>query len=341
VIHGDQDTGYRPLSEAMVNIRATLEHARAEAVLTPATCAALVTMAKQTFYPDRSYSSLLARAAETGLPAAELAALREFLPTGRRDQKREDALSMLRAMRDHMQSEPGPKRVDYPFAHTDAWEQLVNQVNRRHKRAQVSDDQLLDELQIAGRLPALRRAALTRALALDEARRQSVVVNPPMLEQAVAAFSREHRLTGTPQLERWLREQRMDYETLAELLSEQASIHWVETMFQPDLIKHLVNHLRMTGAYGALFRRAQDKHRLLSARGLEEPGLEDAGIDEDHLWRWYFETCVARPRPDDIERYAQDAGYQNRAELRRSALREYLFDSLSAGSTTSMEPRRQ
>lgn len=120
--HASPEDGYRPLSDAMVNIRATLRAAVAAGALGEATRGALERAAKELFYAERSFPRLLARGRAAGLPPAELDALSAFLPAGRVDQKRLDALSMLRAMRARLAAGLTPKQVSYRFQHTEAWE---------------------------------------------------------------------------------------------------------------------------------------------------------------------------------------------------------------------------
>jgi hypothetical protein len=123
VVHAPEEAGFRPLSEAMVNIRATLTAAERARVIRPATRGALERLAKGLYYPERGYPALLSLAAREGGPAPELERLRAWLPQGRVNQKREDALAMLRTMREELARHPGPKRVAWWFSRTDAWEE--------------------------------------------------------------------------------------------------------------------------------------------------------------------------------------------------------------------------
>src|SRR5688572_15360000 len=59
VAHGATESGYRCLSEAMINIRRTLEAAEAGGIIGAETRAGLVRIAKTIFYPDRHYPRLL------------------------------------------------------------------------------------------------------------------------------------------------------------------------------------------------------------------------------------------------------------------------------------------
>jgi hypothetical protein len=122
VMHGSSDDGYLGIAEAMVNIRCTLARAGEEGVISEATRRALVGKAKTAFFPNRRYSLLLAQGRAGGLPERELAALERWLPSGRVDQKRLDAVAMLEAMRNFLAGDPPPARADFALERTVFWE---------------------------------------------------------------------------------------------------------------------------------------------------------------------------------------------------------------------------
>lgn len=126
LLHGPAETGYVPLSEAMVNIRRTLARAEVEGVIETDTAGALTRAAKELFYKERGFEHLLGIGREQGLPGRELDALAAWLPAGRVDQKRADAHAMLDAMARLLEAEPGPKAVRWDFEHTWMWQQVVS-----------------------------------------------------------------------------------------------------------------------------------------------------------------------------------------------------------------------
>jgi hypothetical protein len=67
VLHGPEELDYPPLTEAMVNIRATVERAVRDAVIDSMTAAALIEAAKSLFYKDRTYEAILQEAGRGGL----------------------------------------------------------------------------------------------------------------------------------------------------------------------------------------------------------------------------------------------------------------------------------
>ena len=121
VLHGPDELGYPPLTEAMVNMRATFEEAARVGVLAPDMAAQLTAIAKSLFYKDRTHDAVLQRAAASGLSAPILRAVAAWLPSGRIDQKHRDAEALLAAIRDHLDAAPPPLRVSYTLAATVAW----------------------------------------------------------------------------------------------------------------------------------------------------------------------------------------------------------------------------
>ena len=88
--HAAAEDGYRPLSEAMVNIRRTLPAAEQQGIISAATRGILLTAGTALFYPERTWPALL-RAAEAARAdrgrarrAAAVAAGRAGRPAGRR-----------------------------------------------------------------------------------------------------------------------------------------------------------------------------------------------------------------------------------------------------------------
>lgn len=125
VIHGPAELGYPQLSEAMVNIRRTLSDALAEGVIDNPCREQLESLAKDLPYPERRYATVLKQGYETGLAGAALRRLKAWLPDGRVDQKREDALAMLHTIRRRAAAGWVAKSVDFHFEHTTLWRQAV------------------------------------------------------------------------------------------------------------------------------------------------------------------------------------------------------------------------
>jgi hypothetical protein len=134
VLHGPAEIDYVQVTEAMVNVRATVEHARQSGIVKPDLAAALIEITKSLFYKDRTYEAMLKLASGRGLAPAALDRFAAWLPRGQVDQKRIDAEEMLRAMIAHLEGSVSPLEVSYQFAHTFAWEEARQLIERTTDR---------------------------------------------------------------------------------------------------------------------------------------------------------------------------------------------------------------
>jgi len=129
VVHGPAELGYPMLSEAMVNIRRTLADAEAEGVLPPDAAGALEGIAKELPYRERGFGRVLRLAGEMGVDAQDLARFKAWLPTGRFDQKREDARLMLRTVRRWMGRDAAPPEPRFHFEHTALFDRAMREAS--------------------------------------------------------------------------------------------------------------------------------------------------------------------------------------------------------------------
>jgi hypothetical protein len=118
VLHGPEELDYPAVTEAMVNVRATLDKAVAEGVLDCWLVPRLTEIGKTLFYKERSWEGILGFAAGCGLPPMPLDELTVWLQRGKVDQKRIDALEMIAVIREHLAAGVSPLRVSYRFQET-------------------------------------------------------------------------------------------------------------------------------------------------------------------------------------------------------------------------------
>jgi hypothetical protein len=116
VAHGNAADGFRAVSDSMVDVRATLEAAVAADVVTAEVAAAIAARVKATFYAHRLLLGVLDRHDESHQR------LRAWLPEGRMSQKREDALELLRVVRDDLASGLEPIPATWTLERTRYWD---------------------------------------------------------------------------------------------------------------------------------------------------------------------------------------------------------------------------
>ena len=339
IVHGPAEVGFRAGSEAMVDIRQTLRKAERVGVISAELGIALEKIGKELFYPDRNYSTLLCSAFERRLPETELARLRKWLPQGRVNQKREDALAMLRLIRRRLAEGLEPKTVSYSFEHTTVWESAWRQSGELRfgsnaEPSVVTLESLLDELRLEGdQYEQHCLLALERFFAIREAHRFGMVVTERRRDEAELAFRQERDLLDEVQLERWMNENGLSHSEFDALMTDQARLSWFHHRTEFISVSCLQEQLRLSGEYPRLFARALAKDRLLESFGLKNPCLQSANLTETQLLHWYFEELLGRPVPDDPNRYLRSLGFASPDAFRRVLLKEYLYRHLEPQDT--------
>lgn len=120
VVHGPAELGY-PGSDALVDIRATLAEAMDAAILGERDARTILTVAKSIFYKQRIWKAVLSAALDAGVPAAVCSALRSRLSANKSSQKRRDAETLLRHIRD---SAEAPAAIPFHFERTLLFERV-------------------------------------------------------------------------------------------------------------------------------------------------------------------------------------------------------------------------
>jgi hypothetical protein len=324
VVHAPEALGYGAMSEAMVNVRATLAQAEAARIVGRESRQALERFAKTLFYPQRTWPAVLDGA--HGVAAGEIGALRSWLPGGRVDQKHDDALAMLQAMR----AAPDAAAPSFAFAWTQLWDELTLRLDAEPIAATSAGAppaaRVLDELRLAdpegyGRA---RATALVRLLAELEARRRGLDPAAEARRAALAALRSEHGLFTRASLVEWLARNHLDEAGLGRLLADEARARAVAALAGAALDRYLLDVLKREGAYEQLCARATAKQAALAARGLDDAG--DAAATNAMAARlWFFEQRLKRPLPDDVAAFAQELGFADLREFDSALLREQVY----------------
>jgi hypothetical protein len=130
IVHDAAERGYTARSDAMVNVRATLERAQEAGVVSGATAEQLVAVAKSMFFAERSFPALLAAAEAQAIGGDERSALATWLrdPTNPVDQKRLDAVALLRRIKEDVVDTRAPEPPGFVFQYTEAWHELMRRL---------------------------------------------------------------------------------------------------------------------------------------------------------------------------------------------------------------------
>ena len=253
VIHAPAEAGGAALSDAMVDLRASLGAAEVAGVIDRHGRTTIVAAMKSLHFPARSYTRL-GDAARALLGDAAAVRLIDWLGANRVAQKRLDAIAMLQAMASLLENDPPPFRAPFRFERALVWEQFV----RAAAPPDATDALVLDELRLdpSARLAA-ERAALGRMVAPAE---------PVDMAATLDRFRVRQGLWSRTDLDAWLQRNALDAAGLERLLRREATLDAAAQQGGPDLHIAMLEHLRLTGQFSKLLERARAKQTVLAGR---------------------------------------------------------------------------
>jgi hypothetical protein len=331
VVHGPPELGHMQISEAMVNIRATVRKATAAGVISPATAAALIESAKALFYKSRTYDRLLAAASARHLPADELTRLKAWLPKNQVNQKRLDAIAMLQAIKQARAAALPPARPSYLFEHTILWDAVERQfgvsgVDDLAVAVAAPRNGIFDELRLDAALyEQLRRKATVRALSRRAAADQGDDPTAAELTEAVRSFRKRMGFRSADELEGWLCARDLSRDDFMRLMADEVRRQRLDVTHAAAIDDALADELAVADVRIHLQARADEKHAVLAARGVEQPTPTEIGLSEVELIAWFVAESGRRPAAAEPGEIARQLGFLDKDDLLRAAAREYCY----------------
>ena len=140
VIHlGVASAHYAQITEAMVDIRATLKAAVAAGVITPASAASLERIAKHLHYRHRTYPKIFDFARVEGIGKREITWFKAWFDKGGRVSiKRADALELVSLVNDYLKDRRPRQPVAYELEQTTAWQRALALFQQSELTAETS-----------------------------------------------------------------------------------------------------------------------------------------------------------------------------------------------------------
>jgi hypothetical protein len=235
VLHADEHEGYRPLTDALINLRHNLRRATARRVISARTASAILEHARHLSFSERTRGAILEGAERLGSPREELESLRRFLRYAAVDLKRDDALALVRTVADRLAgSRPWPQTKSVRVNRTKYLQRYLHEyagheANGRH----VPDALTLSFYKLlSDSSPRLVERVGRRCLAVDEALTRGLEV-----EDAEVLLSRYRRRRGLEReagFERWLGRNHLSREELAAGLRDLDVEERVLALYQAD-----------------------------------------------------------------------------------------------------------
>jgi hypothetical protein len=335
VAHADADHAFRPTSDAMVDVRATLDAAVANGIVAAETAAEIVARLKAAFYARRLLVGALDR------DNAEHERLRRWLPEGWVRRKRDDALALLRTVAHDLEAGLEPVRPAWMLQHTRAWEdtrrsvELATEGQAEATAAWVADEELeavLDEVRLD---PDLYRRLLDRsllsALAGDAASAAGIDVSPWAHQAALDHERLQRGLLQPGDVDDWLQERDLTEADLPAVARRLAVLRWAHHAHRRSALGEATLALRADDGYAGLAERAARKRDTLAR--LPSSG----GVDDSEALVWYFRERLGRDVPAALDAWASEHGWRRATELVRALRAEWLFEQALDAHTPDPE----
>jgi hypothetical protein len=326
VAHGDADVGFRAVSDAMVDIRATLDAAVAEDIVSDRVSSEIAVRLKQTFYPRR----LLVAALDPGDEAHQR--LRDWLPEGRVQRKRDDALTMLRAIRDDLELGLEPFRPSWTLQQTRFWREARRSVELASAAApeamsvQQADEELeavLDEVRLdPDRYSRLLDDALLAALARDSAAAVGVDVSVWAAQGALDLERDRRGLAAREDAAAWLEDHGLSEADLPVVARRLAALRWAEAAHRDAATAEVALTIRFDDDYAELAARSARKRDVLASLSLASAGE----TDDETVVSWYFRERLGRDVPSSLDAWASAHGWSQASDLVRALRLEHAFE---------------
>ncbi len=320
LLHAPAELGYQPLTEPMVNIRATLAKAVREGVVGAASQRSVTAVAKALFYQERAWPTVLSRAGDAGVARADLKALSAFCEQSRVDQKRLDALAMLRSMR-NAPAEAAP----VAFHLEETWlSEAAKQAARRERPAcEAADTAVLDDLRLRGKeWRALYRRALDRLALKAHAQRRNSQVNDEDVIAELDRIRRLHRLESAEELNGYLRDNDLDHESFVRLAREKLQVASLRRRWDPSVATEVVNAMKLKGAYAPI----KSRQRELTGLPTAQPRPQD-----QEILAWYVRTRLEGRAPPDLLIHARSIGFPDLTAFLAALRREWASRAEPSG----------
>jgi hypothetical protein len=320
LIHSDAASDYRPLSEPMVNLRATFRRAVDESIIDDETCRRLTAIAKSMYFPDRTFSAIFREATAAGVPDSSLDRLRQFVASSSVDLKRQDALALLQTIRDLPHPLP-PVDRDFTMTRSHLFmAQYERDRTVRHREVDVPLANIGDYTALhAADFNELNFSALNRHLVTVLAALLDVQVTTEDIEQEQRRFRLKYRLKDDGELAAWLATNDLSEEEFGHLMQEMAlcrRLHrWliVRQHFERTT-KIVLDELRLRNRYQHFAEAAAEQERVLQ----EGYSHLQATAPDDLPWRTLLVEHLRETECQmDVSAHlwAEEAGFRDLGEL--------------------------
>lgn len=245
LVHGPAEIGYPALSEPMVNVRATVDHAQDDKIVSAEEAETIKARAKAIFYKDRNWAVIID---DLPFDAAKKDRISQWLVTEKIDLKQEDALEMLSEIERFLSSGEVPEQPDLYFENTETWVNAswLTEPPEPPEEIKAILESLAKDEKLA---QSMRDKALLSLLAEIEADRIGLKPSNAATLEEENAFRERNELFSGQLLDEWAERNEIDRNALRRMMAGKANIRQLISEYEPELGAKIVDQLRLDGSY--------------------------------------------------------------------------------------------
>ncbi len=335
LVYGPGETGYQPLSEPMVNVRATLQLAWKAGIISEPLYHQLIAIAKSIYFPDRTFASIFEQAVTMQLLTSEQTPLQAFVREHYVDLKQQDALLLLQTLGDRFPAgsasapatpaaTPGNFELGQTHVYTTLFE-CERQVQRQGVAIPLRRIAECVALHAAD-FDDLNFHSLNRLLAQILATLLKIEVESPEIEQEQQRFRTKYQLQRDSDFKQWLQDNDMaapEFQALMQELAVCRRLHrWLlnRQAYQRN-VKGLLNELRLRNAYPAWADAVASQEQLLQEHAVELKDLRYHNQNLKHLLQDHLRETDCTIPPISLPDWLLETGFLNLACLQFELVR--------------------
>ena len=329
VAHANEEAGFVPLSEPLVNIRATLERAVLRNVVTPEAANLVVEVTGSIFYPDRTIPRILQECQREGLQGGSLKKVERALRHEYVDQKRLDAEALLRRLATNREDAWPKAQGAFEFSRPYVFEALYNLDRRvRHAEREVPLQCIAEHVALhAPDYTDLMEAALDRGLLVFIGALLGVPVDEEEVQEERARFLTSRSICTSEELRKWLTDMDLNDSELTRIVRETYMVRrlrrWLVGNRGLDrAVRYVLDELRLRGSYPHWAAAAVDEYACAMAH--EDTSWYPTLLHSDGEWLAARHEDATGRRIGCLSDFAEECGFED-AEAVRDALRRALI----------------
>jgi hypothetical protein len=336
LVHGLEDMDYRPLSEPMVNVRATFRRAKEEGTIDEVVYKQLNAIAKSIYFPERTFSAIFRKAATAGIEPEKLEKMALFFKEKYVDLKRKDAILLLETLRDLPESIP-QTQPSFSLVRNQFFETLYNR-----DRTVLREDTSVPLGDIAGyaalHLPDfddINLSASNRALVQILAELLGVKVSEKQIDDERQRFRLKHNIPEESAFKHWLERNDLSLEEFEQLMIEMARCRHLQKWLMARKgnetnTKILLDELRLQNRYQACADAAAQREKILQDY---YPHFPEEHFNDLALSQLAIEHQRATGyRMHLYEDWIKEAGFLGSEYLKMELLRSHLARTAKQGT---------